>query len=189
VAYRITVDNRGGEKLAHSEFEKIGSHQEALQTIFPSRLDVFYHPIFDFFQKNWLFNSRRDYHHLSQSEIGSGKRISRHLSDSVPPTNASPNSYCSFAYSALASFRCTSTGSSSHASPPPFFRSLSAISSSDVRRLLITAPHVAVQRTGASNHQMEPAPAGLRSVLVSLCVSIQPIDFCARETSALRTDS
>jgi hypothetical protein len=40
------------EKLAHSEFAKIGSRQEALQTIFPSLLDIFYHPIFDFFQKN-----------------------------------------------------------------------------------------------------------------------------------------
>ena len=43
------------EKLAHLEFEKIGSRQEALQTIFPSLLDIFYHPIFDFFQKNRLF--------------------------------------------------------------------------------------------------------------------------------------
>src|SRR6201987_4403736 len=43
------------EKLAHSEFAKIGSRQEALQTIFPSLLDIFYHPIFDFFQKNRLF--------------------------------------------------------------------------------------------------------------------------------------
>src|SRR6266404_5126410 len=42
-------------KLAHSEFAKIGSRQEALQTIFPSLLDIFYHPIFDFFQKNRLF--------------------------------------------------------------------------------------------------------------------------------------
>ena len=43
------------EKLAHSEFVKIGSRQEALQTIFPSLLDIFYHPIFDFFQENRLF--------------------------------------------------------------------------------------------------------------------------------------
>jgi len=43
------------EKLASSEFAKIGSHQEALETIFPSLLDIFYHPIFDFFQKNRLF--------------------------------------------------------------------------------------------------------------------------------------
>ena len=43
------------EKLAHSEFAKIASRQEALQTIFPSLLDIFYHPIFDFFQKNRLF--------------------------------------------------------------------------------------------------------------------------------------
>jgi hypothetical protein len=42
------------EKLAHSEFAKIGSRQEALQTIFPSLLDIFYHSIFDFFQKNRL---------------------------------------------------------------------------------------------------------------------------------------
>jgi hypothetical protein len=43
------------EKLAHSEFEKIGSRQEALQTIFSSLLDIFYHPIFDFFQKKPSF--------------------------------------------------------------------------------------------------------------------------------------
>jgi hypothetical protein len=43
------------EKLAHSELAKIGSRQEALQTIFPSLLDIFYHPIFDFFQKNRVF--------------------------------------------------------------------------------------------------------------------------------------
>jgi len=43
------------EKLAHSEFAKIGSRQEALQTIFTSLLDIFYHLIFDFFQKNRLF--------------------------------------------------------------------------------------------------------------------------------------
>ena len=43
------------EKLAHSEFAKIGSRQEALQPIFPSLLDIFYHLIFDFFQKNRVF--------------------------------------------------------------------------------------------------------------------------------------
>jgi hypothetical protein len=49
------------EKLAHSEFAKIGSYQEALQTIFPSLLDIFYHPIFDFFQKNRLFQQPQDF--------------------------------------------------------------------------------------------------------------------------------
>ena len=43
------------EKLAHSKFEKIGSRQEALQTIFLSLLDIFYRPIFDFFRENRLF--------------------------------------------------------------------------------------------------------------------------------------
>jgi hypothetical protein len=43
------------EKLAHSEFAKITSRQEALQTIFLSLPDIFYHPFFDFFQKNRLF--------------------------------------------------------------------------------------------------------------------------------------
>jgi hypothetical protein len=53
------------EKLAHSEFAKIGSRHEALLTIFPSLLDIFYHPIFDFFQTNHFFNiSHRDYHQL-----------------------------------------------------------------------------------------------------------------------------
>jgi len=48
------------EKLAHSEFAKIGSRQEALQTIFLSLLDIFYHPIFDFFQKKRLFEQPQD---------------------------------------------------------------------------------------------------------------------------------
>jgi hypothetical protein len=43
------------EKLAHFDFAKTASLQEGLQAIFPSRLDIFYHPIFDFFQKNRLF--------------------------------------------------------------------------------------------------------------------------------------
>jgi hypothetical protein len=43
------------EKLARHEFAEIASRQEALQTIIPSRRDIFYHPIFDFFQKNRLF--------------------------------------------------------------------------------------------------------------------------------------
>jgi hypothetical protein len=43
------------EKLAHHEFAEIASRQEALQTIIPSLLEIFYHPIFDFFQKNRLF--------------------------------------------------------------------------------------------------------------------------------------
>jgi hypothetical protein len=43
------------EKLAHHDFAEMASRQEALQTIFPSLLDIFYHPIFDFFWKNRLF--------------------------------------------------------------------------------------------------------------------------------------
>jgi hypothetical protein len=43
------------EKLAQLEFAKTGSRQEALQTIFLSLLDIFYRPIFDFFQKNRVF--------------------------------------------------------------------------------------------------------------------------------------
>jgi hypothetical protein len=47
------------EKLSHSEFAKSGSRQEALQTIFPSLLDIFYRPIFGFFQKNRVFQQPR----------------------------------------------------------------------------------------------------------------------------------
>jgi hypothetical protein len=43
------------EKLAHFDFAEIASRQEALQTISPGLLDIFYHPIFDFFWKNRLF--------------------------------------------------------------------------------------------------------------------------------------
>jgi hypothetical protein len=58
------------EKLAQSEFAKIGSRQEALQMIFLSLLDIFYHPIFDFFRKTDFFNSHSCDHQLSQFEIG-----------------------------------------------------------------------------------------------------------------------
>ena len=43
------------EKLAHSEFAKIRSRQEALQTISPSFLDIFYHPFFEIFLKTRVF--------------------------------------------------------------------------------------------------------------------------------------
>ena len=43
------------EKLAQFDFAKTASRQEALQTIFPGLLDIFYHAIFDFFQKDRLF--------------------------------------------------------------------------------------------------------------------------------------
>jgi hypothetical protein len=43
------------EKLGHQEFADIASRQEALETTFPSLPDIFYHPIFDFFQKNRVF--------------------------------------------------------------------------------------------------------------------------------------
>jgi hypothetical protein len=43
------------EKLALHEIAEIASRQEALQTIFSSLLDIFYHPIFDYYQKNRLF--------------------------------------------------------------------------------------------------------------------------------------
>jgi hypothetical protein len=47
------------EKLAQQEFAEIASRQEALRTIFSSLLDIFYHPIFDFFRKTGFFNSHR----------------------------------------------------------------------------------------------------------------------------------
>ena len=60
----VSLDPRTGvavEKLAHFDFAKTASHQEALQTIFPSLLDIFYHPIFDFFQKDRLFQQPQDF--------------------------------------------------------------------------------------------------------------------------------
>jgi hypothetical protein len=39
------------EKLALHELAKIASRQEAPETIFPSLLDIFYHPNFGFLQK------------------------------------------------------------------------------------------------------------------------------------------
>ena len=43
------------EKLSRHEIAEIAPRQEALRTIFPSLLDIFYYPIFDFCQKNRLF--------------------------------------------------------------------------------------------------------------------------------------
>ena len=43
------------EKLAHHDFAEIASRQEALQTIFPLRLDILYHPNFGFFLKRRVF--------------------------------------------------------------------------------------------------------------------------------------
>jgi hypothetical protein len=49
------------EKLARHEFAEIASRQEALQTIIPNFLDIFYHPISTFFGKTDFFNSHRIY--------------------------------------------------------------------------------------------------------------------------------
>ena len=70
------------EKLVQQEFAKIGSRQEALQTISPSLLNIFYYPIVDFFLKTRLFQQpplfatsiwkwlpKSSSHHLSQPEI------------------------------------------------------------------------------------------------------------------------
>ena len=43
------------EKLARQEFAEIASRQEALQTIFPRRIDIFYHPFSEVFQKTRVF--------------------------------------------------------------------------------------------------------------------------------------
>jgi hypothetical protein len=43
------------EKLPRHEIAETASRQDALQTIFPNLLDIFYHPIFDFFRENRLF--------------------------------------------------------------------------------------------------------------------------------------
>jgi hypothetical protein len=51
----LVITRVGVEKLSRRKFAEIASRQEALQTIFPSRLDIFHHPIFHFFQKNRLF--------------------------------------------------------------------------------------------------------------------------------------
>jgi hypothetical protein len=68
------------EKLAHSEFTKIGSRQEALQTIFPSLLDIFYHPTFDFFQKNRVFEQPPLFSTVIQQR-GVSQARSTHLDD------------------------------------------------------------------------------------------------------------
>jgi hypothetical protein len=49
------------EKLAHFDFAKIASRQEALQTISRPHVDIFYHPIFDLSRGNRLFQQPRDF--------------------------------------------------------------------------------------------------------------------------------
>jgi hypothetical protein len=55
------------EKLAHHEFAEIAPRHDALETIFPSLLHIFYHPIFDFFRKTDFFNSHSSSHQQSSS--------------------------------------------------------------------------------------------------------------------------
>jgi hypothetical protein len=57
----VVVRAAAVEKLAHQEFAEIASRQEALQTISPNLLDIFYHPIFNFFPKTDFFNSHSIY--------------------------------------------------------------------------------------------------------------------------------
>jgi hypothetical protein len=66
------------EKLAHFDFAKTVSLQEALQAIFPSLLDIFYHPIFDFFGETDFFNSHRISQHLSGSRASGLRMLPRH---------------------------------------------------------------------------------------------------------------
>jgi hypothetical protein len=63
------------EKLAHFDFAKIASRQEALQTIFSSLLDISYHPISDLFQKNRVFQQPQDSRHLSGRKSSSRVRM------------------------------------------------------------------------------------------------------------------
>jgi hypothetical protein len=62
------------EKVALHEFAEIASRQEALQTIFPSALDIFYHPIFDFFPKTRLFQQPLL---LSPTKLRAGHKLLR----------------------------------------------------------------------------------------------------------------
>jgi hypothetical protein len=73
------------EKLSHRKFAEIASRQEALQTIFSSRLGIFHHPIFHFFQKNRLFQQPQA---LSQV-TGTGMKASSAKGGSSEETNLS----------------------------------------------------------------------------------------------------
>jgi hypothetical protein len=48
------------EKLAQREFSEIASRQEALETIFRSLLDIFYHPDFGSLQKKRVFQQPQE---------------------------------------------------------------------------------------------------------------------------------
>jgi len=60
------------EKLALHEFAEIASRQEALRTIFSSLLDIFYRPIFDFFQKNRVFQQPQGLSPSISRDVGRG---------------------------------------------------------------------------------------------------------------------
>ena len=62
------------EKLAHFDFAEIASRQEALQTIFPLRLDILYHPNFGFFLKRRVFQQPQDF----PTPIRPNRCLSRH---------------------------------------------------------------------------------------------------------------
>jgi hypothetical protein len=47
----VVINPVAVEKLAHFDFAKTALRQEALQTIFPSLLDILNRPIFDFLRK------------------------------------------------------------------------------------------------------------------------------------------
>ena len=55
------------EKLALNEFAEIASRQQALQTIFPSALDIFYLRFLTFLRKTDFFNSHSSYYHITQN--------------------------------------------------------------------------------------------------------------------------
>jgi hypothetical protein len=69
------------EKLAQQEFAEIASRQEALQTIFPSLLNIFCHPIFDFFQENRLFQQPQGLSLAISERDDSPDRTSREQGD------------------------------------------------------------------------------------------------------------
>jgi hypothetical protein len=60
-SWLLAITRVAAEKLAQREFAEIASRQEALQTIFPSLLDICITRFSTFLRKTEFFNSHRIY--------------------------------------------------------------------------------------------------------------------------------
>jgi hypothetical protein len=87
----VVITGVAVEKLAEFDFAEIASRQEAPQTIFPSLLDIFYHRIFDYLQKDWLFQQPPDLSTSIRQSSQCGLECVSHIWSPLEP--ASPSAF------------------------------------------------------------------------------------------------